>query len=137
MAASNVHAAVQVNIAHELRNMTEYRIYTELSILIDGTEYKPDVSAYPYHELDRKHDIIKMENMPLSAIEIVSPTQLPQTIVTKIERYLQAGIRSCWMVVPYPSTVTVYAADSEQTFFDGNITDTVLGIELPFNHVFY
>ncbi|MCP4400694.1 MAG: Uma2 family endonuclease [bacterium] len=137
MAASNVHAAVQVNIAHELRNITEYRIYTELSIVIDGTEYKPDISAYPYHELDRKHDIIKMEEMPLSAIEIVSPTQLPQTIVTKIERYLQAGIQSCWMVVPYPSTVTVYTAEAEQTFFDGNILDPILGIELPFNQVFY
>jgi len=137
MAASNIHAAVQANLAHELRNVTEYRIYTELSILIDTVEYKPDVSAYPYQELDKKHDIIKMEQLPISAIEIVSPTQLPQTIVTKIELYLHAGIQSCWMVVPYPSTITVYTADTEHTFFDGNIVDPVLGIEFPFKHVFY
>ncbi len=137
MAASNIHAAVQANLAHELRNVTEYRIYTELSILIDAVEYKPDVSAYPYQELDKKHDIIKMEQLPISAIEIVSPTQLPQTIVTKIELYLHAGVQSCWMVVPYPSTITVYTADTEHTFFDGNIVDPVLGIEFPFKHVFY
>ncbi len=77
-----------------------------------------------------------MEEMPLSAIEIVSPAQLPQTIVTKIEQYLQAGIQSCWMVVPYPSTITVYTADTEQTFFEGNILDPSLGIDLPFEHVF-
>ena len=136
MAASNVHAAVQVNIAHELRNITKYRIYTELSILIDGAEYKPDVSVYPYHEIDRKHDIIKMEELPLSAVEIVSPTQLPQAIVAKIERYLQAGVRSCWMVVPYPASVTVYTPETECTFFEGHITDSVLGIELPFKQVF-
>lgn len=137
MAASNIHAAVEANLAHELRNVTEYRIYTELSILIDAVEYKPDVSAYPYQELDKKHDIIKMEQLPISAIEIVSPTQLPQTIVTKIELYLHAGVQSCWMVVPYPSTITVYTADTEHTFFDGNIVDPVLGIEFPFKHVFY
>lgn len=31
MAASNVHAAVQVNITYELRRLTNYRVYTELS----------------------------------------------------------------------------------------------------------
>ncbi len=137
MAASHVHAAVQVNIAHELRTVTEYRIYTELSILIDDVEYRPDVSAYPYQALDTKHDIIKMAQLPLTAIEIVSPTQLPQAIVTKIDRYIAAGIQSCWMVVPYPSTVTVYTADTEHTFFDGTLVDAVLGIELPFKHVFF
>ncbi len=137
MAASNVHAAVQVNLAHELRSLTEYRIYTELSILINKVEYKPDVSAYPYQALDKKHDIIKMEHLPISAIEIVSPTQASQTIVTKIELYSKAGIQSCWMVIPYPTTVTVYTADTEHTFFDGNIVDPVLGIELPIKNVFY
>lgn len=102
MAASHVHSAVQVNIAYELKTLTDYRIYTELSILIDGVEYKPDVSVYPYQALDKKHDILRMEQLPLTAIEIVSPTQLPQVIVTKIETYLSAGIRSCWMVLPYP-----------------------------------
>ena len=137
MAASNIHSAIQANLAHELRNVTEHRIYTELSILIDGAEHKPDVSVYPYQALDKKHDIIKMEQLPLSAIEIVSPTQLPQTIVRKIELYIQAGIQSCWMVVPYPSTITVYTDDIEHTFFDGNIEDPVLGIKLPFEHIFY
>ncbi len=137
MAASNVHAAVQANIAHELRTITEYRIYTELSILIDGVEYKPDISAYPYKKLDKKHDIIKMEQLPLSAIEIVFPTQLPQAIVAKIELYLNAGIQSCWMVLPYPTAITVYTADTEQTFIEGNIVDPVLGIELPLKNVFY
>lgn len=137
MAASNVHAAVQVNIAYELRKFTEYRIYTELSILVNGVEYKPDISVYPYKALDKKHDIIKMEQLPITAIEIVSPTQLPQAVVTKIELYLNAGIQSCWMVLPYPSAVTVYTADIEQTFIEGNIVDSILGVEFPLKNIFY
>ena len=137
MAVSNVHSAVQSNLAYELRTLTNYRVYTELSILIDNVEYKPDISVYPYQELDKKHDIIKMEQLPIVAIEIVSPTQFPQSIVPKIETYLRAGIRSCWMVLPYPTTITVYSANTEKVFIEGNIIDPVLGLELPIENVFY
>ncbi len=136
MAASNVHSAVQVNLVYELRRLTEHRIYTELSIVIDGIEYKPDVCAYPYRELDKKHDIIKMEELPVVAIEIVSPMQVLQKVVDKIDVYVAAGIQSCWMIVPYPTTVTVYNADTEKIFIDGNIIDSVLDIELPLTQIF-
>jgi len=135
MAASNVHAAVQVNIAYEVRRLTNYRVYTELSILIDGAEYKPDVSVYPYEQLNRKHDIVKMEKLPVGAMEIVSPTQFPQQIVSKIETYLNAGIQSCWLVLPYPASVTVYTGNTEKMFTEGNVCDSVLGIEIPIENI--
>lgn len=136
MAASNVHSAVQVNLVYEFRRLTEYRIYTELSIVINGVEYKPDVCAYPYSELDKKHDIVKMEELPVLAIEIVSPMQVLQKVVEKMELYLAAGIPSCWMVVPYPTTVTVYNAETENIFIDGDIVDAASDIKLPLAHIF-
>jgi len=136
MAASNVHSAVQVNLVYELRRLTQYRIYTELSVVIDGIEYKPDVCAYPYRELDRKHDIVKMEELPMLAIEIVSPMQVLQKVVEKIDVYVAAGIQSCWMVVPYPTTVTVYDAGNEHIFVDGNIVDSTIDLELPLAQIF-
>ncbi|MCP4399158.1 MAG: Uma2 family endonuclease [bacterium] len=136
MAASNVHSAVQVNLVYELRRLTEYRIYTELSIVVDGVEYKPDVCAYPYRELDKKHDIIKMEELPVLAIEIVSPMQVLQKVVEKIDVYTASGIQSCWMVVPYPTTVTVYNGSAEKIFVEGNILDSITGIELPIAQIF-
>ncbi len=137
MAASIIHSAVQVNLAYELRKLTDYRIHTALTILIDEVEYKPDLSVYPYKALDKKHDIIRMKELPLLAIEIVSPTQLPQAIVTKIEAYLQAGIKSCWLVLPYPTTVTVYNPKGEKTIVEGNVVDETLKIELPINNIFF
>ncbi len=136
MAASNIHSAIQANLVYELRRLTEYRIYTELSIVIDGVEYKPDVCAYPYRELDKKHDIIKMEELPVAAIEIVSPMQVVQKVVEKIDIYMAAGIPSCWMVVPYPTTVTVYNANAEKIFIEGNIVDSTIDIELPITQIF-
>ena len=136
MAASNVHSAVQVNLVYELRRLTEYRIYTELSIVIDGVEYKPDVCAYPYRELDKKHDIVKMEELPVLAIEIVSPMQVVQKVVEKMDVYVAAGIPSCWMVVPYPTTVTVYNSETEHIFIDGDVHDAASHIELPLAHIF-
>ena len=136
MAASNIHSAVQVNLAYELRGLTDHRIHTELSILIDSMEHKPDLCAYPFQELDPKHDIVRMEELPLLAIEIVSPIQLPQAIVAKIETYLSAGIPSCWMVLPYPTAVTVYSSQKETTFVEGNIIDDTFGVELPIKNVF-
>ncbi len=136
MAASNVHSAVQVNLVYELRQLTKYRIYTELSVVIDGVEYKPDVCAYPYRELDRKHDIVKMEELPVLAIEVVSPMQVLQKVVEKIDVYVAAGIQSCWMVVPYPTTVTVYTAGEEYIFVDGNVLDAAIDLELPLAQIF-
>lgn len=136
MAASNVHSAVQVNLVYELRRLTECRIYTELSIMIDGVEYKPDVCAYPYRELDRKHDIVRMEELPILAVEIVSPMQVVQKVVEKIDVYVAAGIPSCWMVVPYPTTVTVYHAGQEHIVVDGNVRDPGLDVELPLAQIF-
>ncbi len=136
MAASNVHSAVQVNLVYELRQLTKHRIYTELSIMIEGVEYKPDVCAYPYQNLDRKHDIVRMEELPILAIEIVSPMQVLQKVVEKIDVYVAAGIQSCWMVVPYPTTVTVYNAGMEQIFVEGNIRDSGLDLELPLAQIF-
>ena len=77
-----------------------------------------------------------MEELPVAAIEIVSPMQVLQKVVEKIDVYIAAGIPSCWMVVPYPTTVTVYNANAEKFFIDGNIIDPVLGIELPMAQIF-
>lgn len=136
MAASNVHSAVQVNLVYELRRLTDYRIYTELSIVIDNIEYKPDVCAYPYRELDKKHDIVKMEELPLLAIEVVSPMQVVQKVVEKMDIYTAAGIPSCWMVLPYPTTVTVYNAETEKSFIEGDIVDSASHITLPLANIF-
>lgn len=132
MAASMLHAVVQANLVHEFKKSEKYRPCIELSILIEENEHKPGISIYPCVEIDKWHDIIKMTELPAAAIEIVSPTQSVQDVVNKIEIYLNTGIRSCWLVQPYPTYVTIFNENrQEKTFADGSVTDDHLSISIP------
>ncbi|MCP4402576.1 MAG: hypothetical protein GY801_35375 [bacterium] len=66
--------------------------------MIGGVEYKPDVCAYPYRALDKKHDIVKMEELPILAIEIVSPMQVVQKVVEKwTPIWLPESLHAGWL----------------------------------------
>ena len=135
-AASVVHSRIQANLAYELRKATDYAVYTELSLLINEKEYKPDVCEYAYKEIDWKHDVIKTEELPIISIEIVSPRQTIQDVVEKIDTYLEVGIQSCWLIVPYPRIVTVYNEQGEHTFTTEAILDKPLNIKIAINDMF-
>lgn len=100
-------------------------------------EIKPDVCLYPKRGLLRPKDILKMHEMPLLAVEILSPKQGLYEIVEKFRLYFDLGIRSCWLVEPVLHTVTVYSAsDQWQTFIDGDVVDDVLQIRLLLAEIF-
>ena len=135
-AASVVHSRLQVNLAHELRKTTDYAVYSELTIVVDGEEYKPDLCAYSYRDVDWKHDVVRTTELPLLAIEIVSPRQTIQEVVEKIDLYLKAGIQSCWLIVSYPRTITIYSGPTEQVFTSGDLIDKTLNIKIAIQDVF-
>ena len=136
MAASIFHGSLQVNLAYELRKATDHRIISELSILIEDKEYKPDICVYPYQELDWEHDTVKTTEIPLLAIEVLSPTQGIQELIEKKDTYLKAGIQSCWIVVPFPQSVTVFSKGSRQTFTKGDLVDPLFKITIPLKNLF-
>ena len=105
-------------------------------------EIKPDICLYPKRGLLRPKDILKMQEMPLLAVEILSPKQgcMRQglyEIVEKFRLYFDLGIRSCWLVEPVLHTVTVYSSGDEwQTFTGGDVVDQVLEIRLALDEIF-
>jgi Uma2 family endonuclease len=48
---------------------------------------------------------------PDLAVEVISPSNTPEEIETKIDEYLGAGIRLIWVVYPKPRTVYAYRPD--------------------------
>lgn len=137
MAASFFHSAIQANIAHKLIEVGKYRTFTELTVSINGTDYKPDVCLYPFQKLDWQLDRIKVEEVPLMVVEILSPTQGTQELVEKTKIFLEAGVKSCWLVTVHPQTVSVYSSfDSKKVFIEGNVVDETLDINIPFDSVF-
>ncbi|MEM7348769.1 MAG: Uma2 family endonuclease, partial [Chloroflexota bacterium] len=82
--------------------------------------------------------ILKMEEMPLVAIEVLSFRQFTSTLVEKFAAYFDLGIQSCWLVDPLTRSIHVYSSmDKWQTF---SINDTLLDekfdIQFPVAQVF-
>ena len=134
---SKNHSLLQARLAYLLANLDKFNIFTELSIEINKTEYKPDVCLYPKFENDYTKDNIKMTELPLLAIEILSPSQVAQELIDKIEIYFNAGIKSNWFVMPMPKSITVFSSIKNfETFSKGNLIDNIIGIELAINEIF-
>jgi Uma2 family endonuclease len=147
------HALVQSRLNRLLPN-DKFTLVTELSLDISTLdlsqfnikareELKPDICLYPptRRGLSRPTDILKMSEMPLLAIEILSPTQGMYEIKEKFKVYFALGIKSCWLVAPEIGVITVYSSINQFKNFDllsGNnqVIDEVLDIRLSLEEVF-
>lgn len=136
---SRNHSYVQVNIASAFINLNQFIVFSELSLEIEGKEYKPDICLYS-EEYDIKslaEDVIRETRLPLLAVEILSPRQVMMDIMNKFSVYFKAGIPSAWIVIPSGHTVLVYSdLDTVQAFSKGNVIDEKLNIHLPLNKIF-
>jgi len=140
------HSLVQANLTFLLKRIGQYSVLTELSLDVSHLdrqqfnvkdEIKPDVCLYPKRGLSRPFDIMKMSEMPLLVIEILSPRQGSYEIVEKFAVYFGLGVKSCWLVDPTTAIVAVYSAlDQYQTYSAGEVIDQVLNIRLPLAEIF-
>ncbi|MEZ4859954.1 MAG: Uma2 family endonuclease [Caldilineaceae bacterium] len=142
------HGYTQTRLIVLLDKLENYTPITELSLDIRGVdlskfdlrtkeEIKPDICLYPKRGRSQPRDILRMKEMPLLAIEILSPKQGSYDILEKFKVYFELGVTSCWLVDPAVRTITVYAATDEwETFSGQEVIDEPLGIRLPLNEVF-
>jgi Uma2 family endonuclease len=114
-------------------------IFSELEIVMpEKPDAVPDIAIYPKMAIDFLGDDLPMTQMPLTAIEIASPLQSDGELVEKINRYLHAGVKSCWLVLPILKAVYIYSAIGEYQFFNTDMTlsDLVTNIELSLPEIF-
>lgn len=108
---------------------------TKLDDLPDSL--KPDIAVYAEWPVDFQNDVLKAEQMPVLAIEILSPLQGVKLLVDKFKFYFALGIRSCWLVYPYAQAIAVYRTPSEFTLFSqGDVVDDRVGVRIPLNQIF-
>lgn len=140
------HSLVQANLAYQFKLNSDYAVFIELSLDVSsldsekytlGDEAKPDVCLYSKRPLSIPRDILRMTEMPLLAVEVLSPRQGTGTIIEKIEAYFALGIRSCWMVDPLTQTVHVYTAPTQRTTYAaGDVIDSTLDLQIPIAAIF-
>ncbi len=132
------HAFIQTNLTGILYSYRkQYRIATEIRIEMNGLDYTPDICVYPLIPFDSRHDEIRMTELPLTAVEILSPTQSVEELVAKFEVYFGAGVRSGWLVQPALKTIFLLNPDNKiAVFHDEPLLDSTTGIELNLGDVF-
>lgn len=146
------HGIAQANLTVLCFNDKRFRVITELSLDASQIDLKPfgikakeelipDLCVYPKANSRSKkgRDIMKMSEMPLFIIEILSPKQGIDDILAKFEAYFALGVKSCWLVMPIVETVTVYSKIDEYKSFgmnDTEVIDEVINIRLPTKMIF-
>lgn len=136
---SKNHAFIQMRISGSLfsRYASQFTILPEVRIDINDTDYTPDICVYPLIPFDSRHDAIRMTELPLTAIEILSPTQSVEELVAKFEVYFKAGVRSGWLVQPALQTIFLLTPDNKiAVFHDEPLTDPTTGIDINLGDVF-
>lgn len=93
---------------------------------------------YPQKKLDWRTVSVKESEMPLTTIEILSPSQPLEELVAKAENaYFSAGVKSAWIVVPALKTIIVLLPGEQKSYFtDGMLQDPATGISIPVDKVF-
>ena len=135
------HAIVQGNLIFALKfhYRNQFTVASELNLSMpERPDTVPDVAIYPKLQIDFLNDITSMTQMPLTAVEIISPSQTHDEILAKFKRYFEAGVQSCWLVMPSFQAISVYSAYGKYRFFSEQDTliDQATGIELNVGEIF-
>jgi len=142
------HGYIQVRLGILFDRLGNFTPINELSLDVSGVdltkfdlrtkeEIKPDIALYPKRGLSQPRDILKMREMPLLVVEILSPRQGIYDILEKFRLYFELGIRSCWLVEPATRVVTVYGSIYDwQAFITNDVVDEKVGVRLPIAEIF-
>ena len=116
----------------------KYDIMPELELELTSGRGKPDVAIFPKLTYNWEEDVIRYTNPPITAIEILSPTQAFDSLTTKIRKiYFPAGVQSAWLVVPSVKAVHLFLPGQPVSIItSGNFYDPASTVSLSIDSIF-
>jgi Uma2 family endonuclease len=110
-------------------------VLSELTLAI-GNGLTPDISVYPKDEIKPNfwEDISRFEKPPLLAIEIISPSQNIQDLLSKAKILVQSGAKSVWTVEPF--SYSIWVTNEKGTKLFHNMTIEIEGVTVDFQKIF-
>ena len=138
---SKNHSIIQFRLSIVLGKhyLGQFEFMPEVKVAPPGIKPSvPDISIYPKMKVDWLNDGIEMTEPPITAIEILSPTQSIEEVKDKIfDIFFPAGVRSAWLIVPTFRTVYIFTPDRQYTTFtSGSLHDPATGITLALDEFF-
>jgi Uma2 family endonuclease len=135
-----LHGTLQSQIVFLLRLKYDEQLDfpTEVTLDLDPA-VTPDICIYPKRaSFDRLGTPAKEPDVPITTIEIISPSQSFNTVARKIRQvYFPAGVKSAWIVVPELRGIHLLLPDDNNLYVSkGILTDPATGIELSVDKIF-
>lgn len=136
---SKNHAKLQQRIGVEIavHYGNQYETYSELSLEEPNPPYVPDLCLFPVEPSNWREDEVRVSEVPLIVIEIVSPSQTDTELTRKARDYFAAGTKSYWLVQPVLRTIFVLLPNGDELVFHNDILkDPTNGISIDLKKVF-
>ena len=136
---SKNQSRLQARISQQLLNGYEeqYDVRSELSLEAPNPLYIPDLSLFPAEPSNWREDEVRVSDIPLTVIEIVSPSQTDTELTAKSVAYFAAGVKPYWLVQPVLRTVFVLLPNGDElVFYNDILADPTNGISLDLKKVF-
>ena len=136
---SKNHGKLQQRIGVEIAVQygDTYETYSELSLTVPNPPYVPDLCLFPAEPSNWRQDEVKVSDVPLTVIEIVSPSQTDTELTAKSIAYFAAGVKSYWLVQPVLRTIFVLLPNGDElVFHNDTLTDPTNGISIDLKKVF-
>lgn len=133
------HSLLQLRIGAELLNhySNEYNVHSELSLEAPNPPTVPDLCLFPAEPSNWREDEVRVSDVPLTVIEIVSPSQTDTELTEKSKAYFAAGVKSYWLVQPVLRTVFVLLPNGDELVFHNDIlTDPTNDVSIDLKKVF-
>ncbi len=129
------HSYICVQILRQLLQNESVQPLTELTLDI-GKGLTPDICVYQKEKIKPNffRDIARFPEMPVVAIEILSPTQNIQEVLEKAVVLVNAGAEIVWTVEPYTRSVFVTSKEGEKVHHGQKLE--YQGIVVDFHHIF-
>ncbi|MFD2573011.1 hypothetical protein ACFSUS_20380 [Spirosoma soli] len=115
----------------------QYDILPGIDVSLPEQDFACDLGIFPPRRVDWLNDLIRVEP-PISAFEIVMPTEPPETLINAIRRhYFVNGVKSAWVITPDQKSISLLHPDQPiHVFTNGLIHDSASGLDIDVADVF-
>lgn len=129
------HSYICIEVIKQLLNNKDIQPLPELTLDVDRG-LTPDISVFSKQQVKPNflRDIIKFKEMPLVAIEVISPTQHIQDVLEKATILIKSGIKAVWTIEPYGRTIFVTTENGDKIVHEGLVE--IEGIRIDFSKIF-
>ena len=134
------HAFIQGNLLYfiRLKYGGNFSLLPEINLDLPIRERVPDLAIFPPMDFVADENEIRMRQVPLGVIEILSAKQDLTELMIKCSEYFSAGVKSYWLALPALKTIYVFYSPDEYVIYSGKdiLQDKKLNIELDLVDIF-